>query len=184
MKKKTFFNVLLILLVISFFVTPLGHISKITLHKLFAFSPSLIDKNNQLKVEDYDWTLKDENHKLFNFSESKGNVIFINNWASWIETCEAELKSIQNFYNDYKGKIDFYIITNEEKEVVEDFMAKKKFTFPVTYLIIDAKHAVNTKEVPSSYVIDKKGNIVIYEEGISSWDNDNVYHIIDQLIVE
>lgn len=172
------------LVVGAFFWTPLGHMGKIFLNKMVATSPTIIAQDRQQKVADYDWVLKDENHTLFNFSKSKGKVIFINNWASWKVHCEAELQSIQNFYNTYKDKVDFYVITNEEKEVVEEFMTLKKFTFPVTYLIIDAKHAVNTKKVPSSYVLDKQGNIVIYEEGISSWDNNTVYETIDKLIAE
>ncbi|MCL5246980.1 TlpA family protein disulfide reductase [Cellulophaga sp. 20_2_10] len=184
MKKKTILTLLLMLVIAAFFWTPLGHMGKIFLNKIVATSPSVIAKEKQQKVTDYDWVLKDENHTLFNFSKSKGNVIFINNWASWKVHCEAELQSIQKFYNDYKGKVDFYIITNEEKEVVDEFMTLKKFTFPVSYLIIDAKHAVNTEKVPSSYIIDKSGNIVIYEKGISSWDNDTVYEIVDQLIAE
>ncbi|WBU89869.1 TlpA family protein disulfide reductase [Cellulophaga omnivescoria] len=184
MKKKTVFTLLIMLLVAAFFWTPLGHMGKIFLNNMVATAPSVITKENQKKVTDYDWVLKDEDHNLFNFTKSKGNVIFINNWASWKVHCEAELQSIQKFYNDYKNKVDFYIITNEEKDVVEEFMQLKKFNFPVTYLIIDAKHAVNTTKVPSSYVIDKQGNIVIYEEGISNWDNNKVYQTIDKLLAK
>ncbi|MDF0708855.1 MAG: TlpA disulfide reductase family protein [Bacteroidota bacterium] len=182
--KKTVLNIVLILFVLSFFVTPIGYYGKIWLNRLFAFSPDIIEASEQQKISDYDWRLKDEEWNFFNFNKSKGKVIFINLWASWRLPCEAELASIQELYDQYKGKMDFYIITNEEQAPVEAFMEEHGFTFPVTYLIIGDKMAVDTSTVPSSYLIDKSGNIVIHEEGISDWSNRKVYTLLDELIAE
>lgn len=182
--KKTILNVVLILFILSFFVTPIGYYGKIWLNRMFAFSPSVIDKTEQQTIGDYDWRLKDEKWNFFNFERSKGRVIFINFWASWRLPSEAELVSIQELYDKYKGQMDFYIITNEEREPVEAFMEKHEFTFPVTYLIIGEKTAVDDNKVPSSYLIDKSGNIVIHEEGISDWSSNKVYQTVERLIAE
>lgn len=182
--KKTVLNILLILFVLSFFVTPLGYYGKILLNRVFSFSPPIIEETQREKIEDYDWKLKDAEWNFFNFEQSKGNVVFINLWASWRLPCEAELASIQKMYNDYKGKMDFYIITNENRPPVEEFMVKHEFTFPVTYLIIGEKMPINPDEVPSSYLIDKSGNIVIHKEGIANWNTKKVYKVLDNLIAE
>jgi len=180
--RKTILNVLLFAFILSFFVTPLGDYSKIVLNKIFSFSPSVTDEEDRNKVTDYDWKLKDENWDFFNFKRSKGNIIFVNFWASWVLPCEAELVSIQNFYDQYKGRVDFYIITNEEREPVETFMKERGFTFPVTYLFIGEKTAVDNTKVPSSYLIDQEGNIIIHKEGIADWDNSKIYKLIDRLL--
>nr|WP_321414001.1 TlpA disulfide reductase family protein [uncultured Allomuricauda sp.] len=182
--KKTVLNIALILFILSFFVTPIGYYGKIWLNRLFAFSPSVIERAEQQKITDYDWKLKDAEWNFFNFEESKGNVIFINLWASWRLPSEAELASIQELYDQYNGKIDFYMITNEEQEPVEAFMEEHGFTFPVTYLIIGDKMAVDTSKVPCSYLIDKSGNIVVHEKGISDWSTKKVYKLLDELIAE
>lgn len=182
--KKTILNVVFILFVLSFFVTPIGYYGKIWLNRLFSFSPSVIEQSEQQKITDYNWRLKDEDWNFFNFEKSKGKVVFINLWASWRLPSEAELASIQELYDKYKGKMDFYITTNEEREPVEAFMEKHGFTFPVTYLIIGEKIPIKTDKVPSSYLIDKYGNIVIHEEGISDWSTRKVYKVLDELIVE
>jgi hypothetical protein len=44
--------------------------------------------------------------------------------------------------------------------------------------------AVDTSKVPSSYVIDKAGNIVIHNEGIADWSTTKVYNLLDELIAE
>lgn len=185
MSKKTMLNILLIAFVVSFFVTPLGYYGKVLLNKIFSFSPTLTEEANRARITDYDWKLKDADWNFFNFEKSKGNVIFINLWASWRLPCAAELQSIQNFYDKYGDKIDFYIITNEERLPVRAFMEEKEFTFPVTYLIIGEKTPINPDEVPSSYLIDKAGNIVIHKEkGIADWDNTTIYRLVDTLLEE
>ena len=182
--KKTVLNIAIILFILSFFVTPLGHYGKILLNRLFSFSPPVIEASKREKITDYDWKLKDAEWNFFNFEESKGRVIFINLWASWKLPSEAELASVQKMYDKYKGKMDFYIITNENRPPVEEFMEKQGFTFPVTYLIIGEKMPIDSGEVPSSYLIDKSGNIVIYKKKIADWNTSKVYDLLDSLIAE
>ncbi|MCB0373048.1 MAG: TlpA family protein disulfide reductase [Muricauda sp.] len=182
--KRTILNIVLILFVLSFFVTPLGYYGKLFLNRIFSFSPPIIEKAEQKQLSDYDWKLKDADWNFFNFEKSKGKVIFINLWASWRLPSEAELASIQKLYDDYKGKMDFYIITNENRPPVEAFMEEQEFTFPVTYLIIGEKMPIDPSVVPSSYVIDKSGNIVVHKEGISDWSTSKFYKVLDELIAE
>ena len=182
--KKTFINIILILFILSFFVTPIGHFGKIWLNRIFAASPPIIEASQRKKLGDYDWKLKDAEWNLFNFERSKGNVVFINLWASWRLPSEAELASIQEMYDAYKGKMDFYIITNENRPPVEEFMQKHGYTFPVTYLIIGEKMPINPDVVPASYVIDRSGNVVIYKEKIADWSTSKVYTLLDTLIAE
>ena len=182
LKKKTIVNLILILFILSFFVTDIGYFGKVWLNQLFSFSPSAIAETEQVKIDDYDWKLKDAEWNFFNFKKSKDKVVFINLWASWRLPCVAELKGVQQFYNDYKDKIDFYIITDEVREDVEPFMEANNFNFPVTYLIIGEKMPIDPKEVPSSYLIDKKGNIVVHKIGIADWDSSSVYEMVDSLL--
>ncbi len=180
--KNNILNILLFAFIISFFVTPLGDYSKVLLNKIFSFSPSVTDEMDRNKIKDYDWRLKDANWNFFNFKKSKGKVVFINFWASWVLPCEAELASIQKFYDKFKDKVDFYIITDEEREPVEEFMNKNELTFPVTYLFIGEKMPFKNIKIPSSYLIDQGGNMVIRKEGIADWDNSKIYNLVEQLL--
>mgnify|MGYP001792630688 FL=1 len=182
--KKTILNIALMLFVLSFFVTPLGHYGKILLNRVFSFSPPVIEVSKRKKIMDYDWKLKDANWDFFNFEKSRGRVVFINLWASWKLPSEAELSSVQELYDKFGSKMDFYIITNENRPPVEAFMKKHEFTFPVTYLIIGEKMPIDPSEVPSSYVIDKSGNIVVYKKKIADWSTEKVYKLLEGLIAE
>lgn len=181
-KKKTFWNVLLILGILAFFVTPLGYYGKVFLNRIFASQPEVISSSEREQLESYSWTLKDDAWRPFNFTKAEGEVTFINFWASWRLPSAAELKGIQSLYDDYGDRVQFYIITNEEREPVEEFMAKNDFDFPVTYLIIGEPAPVDTESVPATYVIGKDGKIAIAQKGIADWDNARVRELLDELL--
>ena len=139
-----------------------------------------VEKREQLPH--YNWKLKDSNWDFFNFEKSKGKVAFIKFWASWNLPSTSELKDIQELYDSYSDKIHFYIITNEERAPVEEFMKKNKFTFKVTYLIIGESGPIEVLEPPSSYIIDKKGFVVVKEKSNAAWDNATIRGLLDHLI--
>lgn len=180
--KKTVINILLFSVIVSFFVTPIGYHSKILLNRLFSFSPEVLDKSGSSKIANYNWQLKDPAWNFFNFDRSEGKVIFINFWASWRLPCAAELQSIQNLYDRYGDQVDFYIITDEEREPVEEFMGENEFSFPITYLIIGEQAPIDIPEPPASYIIDKQGFIRVAQDGIADWDNNKIYTLFDELI--
>ncbi|MCK5442632.1 MAG: TlpA family protein disulfide reductase [Maribacter sp.] len=182
--KKTGLNILLIAFVLSFFVTPLGHFGKVFLNRLFSASPDPIEEGSRQQLLSYHWKLKDAQGNYFNFEKSEDRVVFINFWASWRLPSEAELKGIQELYNDYGAYVGFYIITNEERLPVEEFMEDKKYTFPVTYQIIGEPAPLEILEPPGSYIIDKNGYIVVKEDDIADWDTTEIRQLLDELISE
>ncbi|MEA1786229.1 TlpA disulfide reductase family protein [Arenibacter sp. GZD96] len=183
-RRKTVLNIILFAFILSFFVTPLGNYAKLVLNKILTFSPKIEHEKGRQQITDYDWKLKDADWRFFNFKKSKGRVVFLNFWATWELPCQIELQSIQNLYDKYHDRVDFYIITDEEREPVEAFMAQHGFTFPVTYLIIGEKHPLETTRPMNSYLLDKDGTIVIQKKGIADWDNTKVYELLDKMLTE
>ncbi len=181
-KRKTVLNIVLIAIVLSFFVTPLGYYGKVFLNRLLAATPDIIREDSRERLPSYDWTLKDANWDFFSFERSKGKVVFINFWASWKLPSEAEFKGIQKLYDAYGDQVDFYVITNEERPPVEEFMQLKNFTFPITYLIIGDPAPLEILDPPGSYIIDKDGYIVVKENDIADWDSRQIRDLLDQLV--
>ncbi|TLP76769.1 TlpA family protein disulfide reductase [Maribacter sp. ACAM166] len=184
MKRQTVFTLLIIAFVLSFFVTPLGDYSKIILNRLFATSPTIIKPEKRGHITDYDWKLKDNDWKYFNFQEAKGKVVFITFWTSWHMPSQAQLKDIQHLYEAYGDNMKLYIITNEERAPVELFMAEEGYSFPVTYQIIGEPSPLTLLKSPGSYVLDKKGFIVVHQNAIADWDNGKVDKLLSELISE
>ncbi|HET8735719.1 MAG TPA: TlpA disulfide reductase family protein [Pricia sp.] len=182
MKRKTVYTLLCILFVLSFFVTPLGDWGKSGLMRLFAFPPEIIAAENQQRLSSYDWRLRDGNGAYFNFKRSRGKVAFVDFWATWHTPSASELRDIQKLYNAYRNQVDFYIVTNEERYPVGEFMEKKEYTFPITYRIVDEPAPFQIPEPSGAYLIDKKGNIVVESHEIKDWYNDEVTLLLDSLV--
>ena len=184
MKRKTVYTLFVIALALSFVVTPLGDFSKELLNKWFASTPTIISSKNRGKIANYDWKLKDAEWDYFNFNEAEGKVVFINFWASWNLPSRAQLDDIQEMYDRYKGKIQFYIITDEERADPEELMNRKGYTFPITYQIIGEPSPITLLKPSGVYVLDKNGSVVIHQTAISDWNNDKVYQLLDDLLNE
>ena len=94
-------------------------------------------------------------------------------WATWCPPCVAELPTLNSFYKDYSdgGFVIIGIDDGEELGVVKDYVARTGLTFPIwadpTYL---SESAFGTMNLPSSFVIDRQGQIRLQWVGAISRD--------------
>ena len=182
MKKRTILNLLLILFVLSFFVTPLGYESKILLQRIFASSVDIIPADKAQKI-DFSWQLKDRNDVQFNYSQTEGKKpSFVYFFSSWRGISIADLYAVEKLYDAYKDKVDFYIITNELPEPVEQKQKDRKFTFKVTYLIQEVKMPFDPEKIPSGYIIDQNNKVIAQGFGNTRWNSDKVRTLLDSLL--
>ena len=148
-----------------------------------AFSPTVKSSDNTEVVSTYNWELKGLNTTNANFSELKNEIIFVNFWATWCPPCRAELPMIQKLYDDYKGKVKFIFITNEDWTTVAKFFKDKGYDLPVyNSLSAPPNNFTKTNSIPATYLIDKKGNILISETGAADWNSTKVRKLLDDLI--
>ncbi|KAA5824404.1 TlpA family protein disulfide reductase [Algibacter amylolyticus] len=156
---------------------------QILVNKGFAlFAPSTIDASNLSTITDYKWLLKGENNTNFNFTTTKNKVVLLNFWATWCPPCIAEMPSMQLLYEDYKDKIEFVFVTNEDFQTTHSFLIKNKFSFSSYKAISKFPEVFNVSSIPRTFLIDKKGNIVIDKTGASNWNSETVRETIDTLL--
>jgi len=109
-------------------------------------SLSLIDlQGNQVALEDY-----------------RGQIILVNNWATWCPPCKAEMPIFEAFYQDHKEK-GFTIVAIEAGQgqaEVASFVDGYKLSFPV-WLDAHSKalDAFRNQRLPNSYLIDRDGTV-------------------------
>ncbi|WP_373519816.1 TlpA family protein disulfide reductase [Pricia sp.] len=184
MKRKTLATLAFIVFVLSFFLTPLGDLAKSWLMRSFASTPDIIPEENQERLSGYDWQLRDADGDSFNFERSKGKVAFVDFWATWHTPSAAELHDIQKLYNDFSEKVDFYIVTNEERFPVEEFMEKTDYSFPITFRSMDEPSPLEIPDPSGAYLIDKTGSIVVKSNEIKDWYNEEVTQLLDSLVLK
>lgn len=150
-----------------------------------AFSPSVKDSDSAEKIENYNWVLNGLNSENINFNELKDKVIFVNFWATWCPPCRAEMPMIQDLYNDYKDQVAFIFLTNENWNTVNKFFQKNNYDLPTYNSIgLPPKKFTETNSIPASYLINKKGEILISKVGAANWNSIKVRKLIDDLLKE
>lgn len=179
LNKKFFSNVVFVLAMGLLIYSP----TRIWLLRQIAFSPSVENVKDRTSIKNYNWQLQGLNTDNINFSEVKGKVIFVNFWATWCPPCRAELPMIQKLYNDYKDKVAFIFVTNENWEKVSNFFEKNNYNLPVYNSISSPPNQfLKTNSIPSSFLVDKNGSILIEKVGAADWNSKKTRNIINEIL--
>ena len=182
--KNQWINIVFVVAIILILFTPVGFYARVFVGRLLSKSAAVLKTELQMPVENYDWQLVDAKGKDFNFMDAKGKVILVNFWATWCPPCVAEMPSLQSLYNDYNEKVVFMFVAQDKVEKVSAFIAKKGYTLPVYYSKTEAPSVLTSKTIPTTYVINKEGKIIIAEAGVADWNSDKTRKTMDALLAE
>ena len=182
LKRTQIVNIAIILLLALYFFTPIGFHAKVYLNRLISHNPVPVEERAQQFLEDYDFELVNSKGNAVNLSEYKGEVLFINFWATWCPPCVAEMPDLQMLYDAYGEKVTFLFIARDKKEKVSNFIIKKNYNLPVYFESGFTPKTLYSAALPSTFIIDKKGNIVVAETGSADWNAESVRILLDGLL--
>ena len=123
-----------------------------------------------------------------NLKQLKNQVVLVNFWATWCPPCVHEMPSMQRLSEKMLG--DPFVILGvniaEPKPIVEKFLQSKVHVdFPV---LLDKDGKVmrqwNVMAFPTTFVIDKHGNIRYALFGSIDWDTPEIMNKIELLVKE
>lgn len=149
---------------------------------LFLHQPMVSSPKVKVDSLTYNWRLRDIEGNTYRLSDFSGKVIVINFWATWCPPCVAELPDLQKLYSKYGDRIAFLFVSNEEVDVVEQFIKKKDYTIPVYLPITEYPSDFDTNSIPTTFVLSKKGEIVVRHTGLAKWNSTRMSGILDALI--
>ncbi|HEV7426592.1 MAG TPA: TlpA disulfide reductase family protein [Thermoanaerobaculia bacterium] len=102
--------------------------------------------------------------KPLDLATEKGNVIFLNVWATWCGPCRFETPELQALQTQYAGKglkVIGVSVDEGETAAVKTFVAEQKITYPIA---VDPEgriaNLLQTTVLPTSLLLDRKGKIV------------------------
>ena len=94
-------------------------------------------------------------------AERSGQVVLVNLWATWCPPCKKEMPALEAYFQQH-GEQGFVIVGINDGDPtadVKEFVSDYRLTFPIwldpTY--IATEKAFQTLNLPSSFVIDRKG---------------------------
>lgn len=132
-----------------------------------------------------DFTLTDQYGNEHTLSDYKNKVVFLNFWATWCPPCIKEMPDIEAIYSDYGKNQDDVIIlgvanpssvefpnnADESKDDIIAFLDDNGYTFPVVFDETgDLLREYFINAFPTTFLIDKNGNIAGYAPAMLSKD--------------
>ena len=137
------------------------------------------------KIPAPDFTLTDQNGVVHTLSEYKGQVVFLNFWATWCGPCRMEMPEIQALYEKHglnEGDVVVLGVANpktdeapgnSDKTIPEitQFLTEGGYTYPTvmdTTGEIFAQYGISA--FPTTFMIDRDGNVFGYVSGTLTGD--------------
>ena len=180
--KKWILNGVFILAALVLVFTPVGFKVKVFASKLLSSSAAMVKEGMKVPLDSYQWKLTDLENRSFNFEDQRGRIVLVNFWATWCPPCVAEMPSMQDLYNDYGDKVTFMFVTSDDRQKVLNFLKRKNLDLPVYYPASETPKTLKSKLLPTTYIIDKEGKIVVAETGAADWNSSETRELIDGLL--
>lgn len=103
----------------------------------------------------------------------RGKVVLLNFWATWCVPCRTEMPVLETLYQRYRDRGLEVLAVNMDKlstAGVEAFLTEVEVTFGI---VLDphwaTARAYRVLGLPTSYLIDRAGNVVVREVGERDW---------------
>jgi cytochrome c biogenesis protein CcmG/thiol:disulfide interchange protein DsbE len=129
-----------------------------------------------------DFLLKDLGGNDITLDDYKGDVIFLNFWATWCPPCRQEIPGFIKAYEKYKddGLVILGVAVSDRENSVKNYVEKSKMTYPIAMgdnKILKDYQPGNA--IPATIIIDRDGNI--FHKHVGFMDQSQVEEIFEQL---
>ena len=126
-------------------------------------------------MAEYDWALRTLNGDPVRLDAYEGEVLFLNMWASWCGPCVREMAGIQALMGSLAGEdVTFLLVTPEGPEPVRTFLRRYGYELPILLEAQEMPEAFRLRALPTTFVVDRRGRIVLRHRGATDWDSDEV----------
>jgi thiol-disulfide isomerase/thioredoxin len=124
---------------------------------------------------DYEWTIRPLDGEPVELEAFRGKVLFINLWASWCTPCIREMETIERLRRRLADTdVEFLIVAAEGERPVRRHLRKYRYDLPI-YLEVDRiPEAFGVRGLPTSWLVDRAGRILVLRHGEAVWDTDEV----------
>ena len=133
------------------------------------------------------FTLSARGGRDVSLTQYHGQVVMINFWASWCGPCRTEMPLLENIYKKYH-KAGFTLLgvnVEPDSKAAEGFLKQTSVSFPVIYdKDSTVSKAYDVSGMPSTVIIDRKGNIRVLHRGYKPGDENEYLDKIRSLVRE
>ena len=130
--------------------------------------------------------MDDKPHALHDY---RGKVVLINFWATWCPPCRKEMPALEALYQKLGSESFAVLAVNQWEDADHVFAYTGDLNvFPTFPILFDPESAISekygVKGLPTSFLIDKKGQLVYRAVGGRDFDHAEVERLIRELQAE
>lgn len=134
-----------------------------------------------------DITFMNENGKKVNLSDLKGNVVYLDFWASWCGPCRAQFPHVKDVKEHFKGKNVVFAYVSIDGSEENWKKAMEKYHLTGLHTLADGEwkskeaQAYGVQGIPAYFLIDTKGNFATETTPRPS-ETDKLIEVIEELL--
>jgi thiol-disulfide isomerase/thioredoxin len=131
--------------------------------------------------------LTDTRGEKHDLADYRGKVVLVNFWASWCPPCIKEMPALQRLQAKLADRAFAILAVNvgEKRYDVWKFTKLVDFTLPTP---LDTQsltfNAWEAEVLPTSFLLDTRGQIRYWVVGDLEWDSTTVINLIEDLLAE
>jgi peroxiredoxin len=149
-----------------------------------AFRELDVIRPSRQKLAD-DFSLPRPDATAFRLRDHHGQVVLINFWATWCPPCLAEMPAMERLWQQHRdrGFVLVAVSVDTDPAKVPPFVAEHRLTFPIVLdprMEVAARYGV--RALPSSFLVDRAGNLAGLAIGPRAWDNDASHSLVEGLV--
>jgi peroxiredoxin len=132
-----------------------------------------------------DFQLSDLAGQQLRLHDQRGKVVLLNFWATWCPPCVHEMPLMEQLYQALRQRpfVIWAVAMQEDRDKVAPFIDKHRFQFTV---LPDGAGTVSAlyklRGLPTTYLIDCRGNTVGWAAGPREWTSDAVKTLLAALL--
>ena len=132
-----------------------------------------------------DFQLPGLDGQLLRLHDLRGKVVLLNFWATWCPPCVHEMPLMDQLYQALRQRpfVIWAVAMQEDRDKVAPFIDKRQFHFTT---LLDSDGAISgrykVRGLPTTYLIDCRGNTVGWAVGPQEWTRDAVQALLTALL--
>ena len=136
-------------------------------------------------VEAPEFSLSDLSGKQVRFKGFRGQLVFLNFFATWCGPCREEMPGMERLYRAHREKGFMVLAVNlqESAKMIRPFVESLKLSFPT---VMDTEGAVSreygVRALPVSFLIGRDGHILWRAIGGRDWESAQARQYFDKLV--
>lgn len=119
-------------------------------------------------------------------SDYRGKWVLLNFWATWCSPCVAEMPSMEEFSKKFKTKNMVVLAVSVDRggpDKVKRFVKQYGLTFEIFHdPDSEASNRYGVSSLPSTFVINPKGEIVSQADGMREWNDPEIVAYFNDLM--